>query len=206
MSVSRARSSVLVALLVGALLFMAMLVAASIGPRSNLPPALGSPRTPSVAPSSAASSSTLSPPAGSPDAPSLPPLEATQRPVEPSIPPPVGITRYVSTDGSDTNDGSPSRPLRTIQAAVSASSAGDAVVVRGGTYGPFTVSVAARRSAPFVVRAAPNQLVTVRGQSLLASAIRITGAASWVTVAGFTVSGATGYRSAGVLVESIRNG
>jgi parallel beta-helix repeat protein len=209
MPASRARSTVLVALLVGALLFMAMLVATSVRSPTSLPSAgLGSSTTPSIAPSTPAvsSRSTLLPPESSVDAPTIPPPESTDRPQESPIPPPVGITRYVSTDGSDLNDGSPSRPLRTIQAAVSASSAGDAVVVREGTYAPFVVSVAARRSAPFVVRAAPDEVVTIRGQSSLPSSIRITGSASWVTVAGFTVSGTTGYRSAGVLVESIRDG
>lgn len=47
-----------------------------------------------------------------------------------------GVVRYVSTaDGDDTNNGlSPEAPLATIGAAISASSAGDAINVKQGTY------------------------------------------------------------------------
>ena len=44
-------------------------------------------------------------------------------------------TYYVATDGSDANPGSAAAPFRTLQQAVNFALAGDAVVVRDGTYG-----------------------------------------------------------------------
>lgn len=138
--------------------------------------------------------------------PALSSPDGSEWPHESPVPPPVGTTRFVSMDGSDASDGTPVHPMRTIQAAVNASEAGDAVVVHAGTYAPFVVSVPGRRSAPFVVESAPHETVTVRGQPSVPSTIRITGTASWVTLAGLTVTGTSGYRSAGILVESIRSG
>ena len=41
---------------------------------------------------------------------------------------------YVATDGDDSNDGTVDRPFATIQAGQAASSPGDTVFIRGGTY------------------------------------------------------------------------
>jgi hypothetical protein len=45
-----------------------------------------------------------------------------------------GSTYYVATNGSDTNPGSLTAPLATIQRAVNLAVAGDAIIVRDGTY------------------------------------------------------------------------
>jgi hypothetical protein len=42
---------------------------------------------------------------------------------------------YVSTNGSDSNPGTSTRPVRSIQKAVNLAGAGDEILVRGGTYG-----------------------------------------------------------------------
>ncbi len=48
--------------------------------------------------------------------------------------PSVGNTYYVSTSGSDGNDGSEGTPWRTIQKAVDSVVAGDTILVKAGTY------------------------------------------------------------------------
>jgi hypothetical protein len=45
-----------------------------------------------------------------------------------------GTVRYISPSGSDNNSGSVSSPYATLGKAISASSSGDSIVVRGGTY------------------------------------------------------------------------
>ena len=44
------------------------------------------------------------------------------------------FTYYVSTSGSDSNDGSAGSPFATIQTAIDSSSSGDTVLVAAGTY------------------------------------------------------------------------
>ncbi|MCJ7572358.1 MAG: DUF1565 domain-containing protein, partial [Candidatus Thermoplasmatota archaeon] len=51
-----------------------------------------------------------------------------------------GNTYYVSTTGNDNNLGTLSSPWKTIQKAMNAVSAGDTVIVRGGTYSTSTMS------------------------------------------------------------------
>ena len=110
-------------------------------------------------------------------------------------------------NGSDDATGSMTHPMRSIQAAVDASGPGDTVIVRGGQYAPFTIGVAGRPNAPFTVRGADGETAVVDGSSLGAAAtIKIRDAAASVTVEGLTVTGATGYRSAGVLVENVVGG
>ena len=49
-------------------------------------------------------------------------------------------TLYVSTSGSDNNDGRITHPYATIQAAVDASDEDDVILVNPGTYGPFSIT------------------------------------------------------------------
>ena len=141
---------------------------------------------------------------------STPPRPATPSPVDSPTPRPSdpagGRTRYVATTGLDSAAGSVNHPLRSIQAAVDASGPGDTVIVRGGTYGPFSVGVAGRLGAPVTVRGADGETAVIDGSSATVAAIRIAGTAAYVTLAALTVTGTTGYRSAGVLVETVTGG
>jgi regulation of enolase protein 1 (concanavalin A-like superfamily) len=77
------------------------------------------------------------PPPADDDNPSNPPVAGSDQWVCSSQPlaPRYEATMYVSTDGSDSNDGrSASRPLRTLQRAASLVGPGDVVWVRGGVY------------------------------------------------------------------------
>ncbi len=85
-------------------------------------------------------------------------------PSEP-IAPAYDPTMWVSTTGSDANDGrSPDRPLRTLQAAASRVGPGDVVWVRGGVY---SSAVAFRTSgteaAPIVFESAPGECAVLDG-------------------------------------------
>src|SRR3989304_5188285 len=67
-------------------------------------------------------------------------------------------TRYVSTAGSDSAAGSALSPWRTIQHAADVAPAGSTIIVRGGTYAPFSIL----RSG-LTVEAASGETVTVSG-------------------------------------------
>jgi Right handed beta helix region len=121
-------------------------------------------------------------------------------------PPPTIHTRYVATTGSDQANGAIEHPFRTIQAAVDASGPGDAVVIHGGTYDPFSIAVGGRSDAPFTVSSAAGETVLIQGSTPFQAGVRVARTSSWVTVQGLTVTGVTGYRSAGVLVESVVDG
>lgn len=53
---------------------------------------------------------------------------------------------YVATSGSDSNAGTISSPLLTIQAAVNKAVAGDTIYLRAGTYGKSVHDYTRRRS------------------------------------------------------------
>ena len=117
-----------------------------------------------------------------------------------------GKTRFVAPTGFDDATGSANHPLRSIQVAVDASGPGDTVIVRAGTYAPFNVTVAGRLGAPITVRGAAGETAVIDGSSAPVAAVRLTTTAAFVTVSDLTVTGATGYRSAGVLVETVTRG
>ncbi len=76
---------------------------------------------------------------------------------------------HVATDGSDSADGSPSTPLKTISAAARLAQPGDTVTVHEGTYRerinpPRGGASDARR---IVYRAAPGQKVVIKGSEVI---------------------------------------
>jgi len=77
----------------------------------------------------------------------------------------TGYIRAVATTGSDANPGTEAAPWRTIGHALPALTAGDTLVVHGGTYVEHVAAVlhAGTASAPIVVRAASGERPIVKG-------------------------------------------
>jgi parallel beta-helix repeat protein len=111
------------------------------------------------------------------------PLEARETPA----------SLYVSPTGSDSNSGTATAPLRTLQVAASRVSAGDTVFVRSGTYRGFNLTKDGTAAARITFQADPfatpgsviiNQPNAFTGRD----GINLEGA-SYVTIQGFTVTG-----------------
>lgn len=88
-------------------------------------------------------------------------------------------TYYVATDGSDVNVGSSDRPFQTIGHAFAVVSAGETIVIRGGTYyeGQLQFTHNGRQGRPIVVRAADGEKVILDG-----SDTTLENGASWTPV------------------------
>ncbi|GGN13923.1 hypothetical protein FHR83_003797 [Actinoplanes campanulatus] len=78
-------------------------------------------------------------------------------------------TLYVATNGSDSNAGTLSAPLATIQKAISLVPAGGTVSVRGGTYALTTniqITKSGTASAPYTLTAYGSERVIIDGEAL----------------------------------------
>ena len=73
----------------------------------------------------------------------------------------TGATYYVSTTGSNSNDGSEENPWLTIQHAVNSWSAGDTILVRGGTYtsngSTIRIDITGTASQPITLKNYPGE-------------------------------------------------
>lgn len=92
----------------------------------------------------------------------------------------LGKSFYVSPTGSDTNAGTQSAPLRTIDKAISLAGSGDSVIVTAGTYPSFTISKS-------------NIALIGEGFPLISGGygIKCNNASTNVTIQGFEVVGAS---------------
>lgn len=104
--------------------------------------------------------------------------------------------RWVATTGSDANDGSSTRPWRTIQRAADQTPVGGVITVRGGTYASFTI----RRSG-LVVQGAVGEVALVSGGNYV---VLVKGVAS-ATIRRLTIANAPNQWGSGVRVESSQN-
>ncbi|MBV8976368.1 MAG: DUF1565 domain-containing protein [Alphaproteobacteria bacterium] len=78
-----------------------------------------------------------------------------------------GRTYYVSTSGSDGNDGSIGAPWRTIQHAADTAAAGDIVLVHGGVYNEHvTLSKSGNPNGYIAFESAPGETAVVDGTGL----------------------------------------
>ena len=113
----------------------------------------------------------------------------------PSGPPPAG-GYYVSTTGHDTGSGSPSDPWLTLQHAADAAPSGATIYVRGGTYGPFSIT---RSGLTFTGYS--GETAVVKGSAAANDAVHIEGVTSAV-LSYLTVTGNVVQYGSGIRVES----
>jgi hypothetical protein len=84
-------------------------------------------------------------------------------------PPPSGNTLYVATSGNDSNPGTLSQPLRTIQRAIDLAQAGYTIEIRGGTYAPSTniqILKNGTASQPITMRNYNGERVIIDGENM----------------------------------------
>lgn len=99
---------------------------------------------------------------------------------------------YVATDGDDSNDGSKSAPLQTLNAASEQAEAGTIVYVRGGTYEePLEVSQSGSAANPVTFEAYEDEEVILSGEEMedaagITAMIRIE-KQDHITIRGFTI-------------------
>ena len=81
----------------------------------------------------------------------------------------TGKEYHVSTKGDDTNDGSPSRPFKTIMQAVKYAYPGDVITVHSGTYREWINPLRGGESDDkrIVYRAAPGEKVEIKGSEII---------------------------------------
>ena len=76
---------------------------------------------------------------------------------------PAARMRYVSVDGSDSNDGSAGAPWATLQHAVDSVSAGDTIIVKDGTYAGCLIGRGGEPGRPVVLKAENKWGAVIRG-------------------------------------------
>ncbi len=102
-----------------------------------------------------------------------------------------GSTYYVATTGSDSNNGSLSTPFKSFAKAVTTASAGDTIVIRGGTYTEsLQVAKSGSSGSEIVVIGAPGEVVVLDGQSNKDNVVYLTG--SYTRVENLEVKNSSG--------------
>ena len=140
------------------------------------------------------------PPAGPASSPGTAPWSASAEPTR-------GATWVVANGGSDHAAGTDLAPFRTIARALLQAGPGDTVLVRPGTYRGFDVAVAGRADAPIRVLGDPAGGVVIDGRlDQRRDTIHVQPGSAHVVLEGLTVSGSSGSRSAGILVDGVTTG
>jgi hypothetical protein len=118
-----------------------------------------------------------------------------------------GVTWVVANGGSDHAAGTEAAPFRTVARALNHALAGDTVLVRPGTYRGFDVAVAGRADAPITVLGDPGGGVIIDGRlDGRLDTIHVLPASAYLVLDGLTVTGSSGSRSAGILVDGVTSG
>ena len=125
---------------------------------------------------------------------SAPSVGITPSPV-PSAPA-AGSGYYVATTGSDSASGTAASPWLTLQHAANVAPAGSVIYVRGGTYGPFTLT---RSGLTF--QGYPGETAVVQGTSSSYDTVHIEGVTS-ATLTYLTVTGNQVQYGSGIRVEA----
>lgn len=82
---------------------------------------------------------------------------------------------HVSVKGNDSNDGSPEKPLKTINAAARIAQPGDIITVHAGTYRELIIPAAggSGESARIVYQAAPGEEVIIKGSEPVKNWVKV---------------------------------
>lgn len=95
---------------------------------------------------------------------------------------------YVATNGSDSNNGTLSRPFKSISRAASVARPGDVVHVRAGTYsGKVVITKSGTRTAPIVFRPYQSEKPVVDGKGMPSGTSLVQISGNFVQFRGFTV-------------------
>jgi hypothetical protein len=79
----------------------------------------------------------------------------------------TGTTRYVATNGRDTNPGTEAEPFATLQHAASVARPGDTVLASAGTYNKLlTLSASGTAAAPITFASRPGETAIIDGTGL----------------------------------------
>lgn len=109
-------------------------------------------------------------------------------------------TYYVSVTGNDANNGSLSAPFKTIQKCINVAAAGNACLVRAGTYNEnLVINKSGTASNPITLAKYQSEAVTINGGS--GHGIKDSGGSKYWVIDGFTIT-TTGASSAAILVTS----
>ena len=111
----------------------------------------------------------------------------------------TGPIWYISTTGSDTNDGSAENPFATIQHGLNTASEGDTVLVADGTY---TENLEVNEQVT-IQSENGNSTTTVVASNSNDHVFEVT--SNNVTINGFSIYGATGGGRAGICLTSVTN-
>ncbi|MCA9469715.1 MAG: DUF1565 domain-containing protein, partial [Nitrospira sp.] len=102
---------------------------------------------------------------------------------------------YVATNGSDSNPGTNSQPLRTIAKGVKTLSAGDTLYVKSGTYEETILTSAmvipngTSWNNPITVAANPGDIVTIKPPTDRAFFWILDGQSKFLIIKGFIIDG-----------------
>lgn len=110
----------------------------------------------------------------------------------------AGNSYYVSTTGSDTNNGtSLTTPYKTIAKAITSASAGDTIYVRAGTYPAFSVTKSGSAGNYLTISGYGSEkpIITGSSQQIVLTSV------SYVRISGFEVIGATASWGGGIYVD-----
>jgi parallel beta-helix repeat protein len=110
-------------------------------------------------------------------------------------------TYYVATTGSDANDGSLSRPWRTVQKAADVIPAGSKALIRGGTYPAFHVRRSGSSASAHTIYANyPGERAVINGGGAYPIGVYVQyygGPVRYVTISGLVIQNAPGGRGSG---------
>lgn len=99
----------------------------------------------------------------------------------------LAATYYVSTDGSDRNNGSEAEPWRSLQRAANRVRAGDVVLVHDGRYKPFHIGTSGKRDKRIEFRTLGKDAVITGIGNFDGRAVAVSILANYITFEGFTV-------------------